>query len=210
VTPDAPTATHTQPPERLETRPSGLETPAPPQSIPPPASALTESPTTYHAPPAAPEPVGEISLDMVQDHWRTILADLRQVDRMTQGLMNSVKLVGVDGNTVIVEAPSELLKGRIEQPSVRSHAEPCISQAIGTPVRLRCVEKGEYRPGAQSSPSPAPAGQTTQHLGQQQPQPASDSNADEVSTTPDNSAMQDDPLLQEGLNLGGVIRETET
>ncbi len=210
VAPATPGATHTQSPEPPDARPSAIETATLPQPPPPPAAAVTESPTTYEAPPPAPDPVGEISLEMLEDNWRRILAELRRVDTMTQGLMNSTKLVGVEGNTVIVEAPSELLKGRIEQPRVRSHAEPCISQAIGTPVRLRCVTKGEYRPGRQSPPSSAPAAETTQHLGQQQPQPAPDSNAEEVTTTPEISEMQDDPLLQEGLNLGGVIRETET
>jgi DNA polymerase-3 subunit gamma/tau len=210
VTPSPPTATHTQSLKRPQARPSAIETTTLPQPTPPPPAAVTESPTTYDTPPPAADAVGEISLSILEDNWPTILADLRQVDRMTQGLMNSVKLVGVDGNTVIVEAPSDLLKGRIEQPTVRSHAEPCISQAIGTAVRLRCVTKDEYRSGTQSLPSPAPAGETTRRLGQDQPQPASDSNAEKVTTTPDNSGMQDDPLLQEGLNLGGVIRETET
>jgi len=210
VTPFAPTPTHTESPQRPEAQPAGPEALAPPLSVTPPAAALTESPPIYEGAPAAPEASDEISLAMVQDNWRTILANLRQVDTMTQGLMNSVNLLGVDGNTVIVEAQSELLKGRIEQPRVSSHAERCISQAIGTTVRLRCVTKGEYRPGTQSLPSPAPAGETTQHLGQQQRQPASHSNAEDVTTTSDNSPIQDDPLLQEGLNLGGVIRETET
>jgi DNA polymerase-3 subunit gamma/tau len=210
VTPAPSTATDTQSLERAQVGRSGIETPTLPQPTPPPARVVTESPTTYDTPPAARDAVGEISLEMLESNWRTILADLRQVDSMTQGLMNSVKLVGVDGNTLIVEAPSELLKGRIEQPRVRSHAEPCISQAIGTPVRLRCVAKGEYRSATQSPPSPAPAGETTQHHSQENPQPAPDSNAEEVNTTPDNSGLQDDPLLQEGLSLGGVIRETET
>lgn len=208
--PAAPTPTHTQSPERPLARPPGIETATPAQPTPPLAAAVTESPTTYDTPPAARHTVGEISLDMVEDNWRTILADLRQLDSMTQGLMNSVKLVGVDGNTVIVEAPSELLKGRIEQSSVRSHAEPCISQAIGIPVTLRCVTKGEYRSATQSPPSPASPGETPQHHSLKRPQPAPDSRADEVTITPDNSTLQDDPLLQEGLNLGGVIRETET
>ncbi len=208
--PAAPTPTHTQSPERPQARPPGIETATPARPTPPLAAGVTESPTTYDTPPAARYTVGEISLDMVEDNWRTILADLRQLDSMTQGLMNSVKLVGVDGNTVIVEAPSELLKGRIEQSRVRSHAEPCISQAIGIPVTLRCVTKGEYRSATQSPPSPPSPGETIQHRSQEHPQPAPDSNAEEVSRTPDNSTLQDDPLLQEGLNLGGVIRETET
>ena len=211
VTPVAPTAPHTQSPEHPEDRrPPGIETAALPPPTPPPAAAVTETPTTYGTPPAAPDAVGEISLQMLENNWQTILTNLRQVDRLTQGLMNSVKLVGVDGNAVIVEAPSELLKGRIEQPRVRSHAEPCISQAIGTPVILRCVTKGEYRSGAQFPPSPAPADEATQQHRQEHRQPVPGSNVEEVTTTPDNSGLPDDQLLQEGLNLGGVIRETET
>ena len=94
-----------------------------------------------------PGQTGNITLDVLRDNWRTvILANLRKVDVMAQGLMNSVTLLGAEGDEVIVEAPSDLLKGRIEQAHIRSKVEACISEVAGMPVRLRCTLKGEYRP----------------------------------------------------------------
>jgi hypothetical protein len=154
-----------------------------------------------------PGETGNVTFDLLKDNWRIILTNLRQVDKMAQGLMNSVILVGVKGNEVIVEAPSELIKGRIEPPRIRSQVESCISQVVGMPMHLRCVSKGEYR----SNPAPlhtdlhvvAPdqANIATQALPQAQSAAAPNSG---MSAPPEEANPDDDPIADEVLKLGGV------
>jgi DNA polymerase III gamma/tau subunit len=152
------------------------------------------------APLVVPGQTGNITLDVLKDNWRTvILANLRKVDPMAQGLLNSVVLLGVEGDEVIVEASSDLLKGRIEQAQIRSKVETSISQVVGASLRLRCVLKGEYRPRPKPKASPppqantpAPPTQTAPHLD------------DALSAPDDEPPADDDPMADEVRKLGGV------
>ena len=81
----------------------------------------------------------------MSEKWQDILAQLRQTNKMVEALMRSVSLVGVEGNSVVVEVPSDLLKGRIEQPNSKSYVEQSISQVLGVSTSLRCVLKGQHR-----------------------------------------------------------------
>jgi len=203
-----------------------VETAVPAQPVPRPTPPVTKQPVMTRetspelaAPPVAPTAAGDLSLAMLQDSWREILIQLRQVDRMAQGLMNSVNLVGVEGNEVIVEAPSDLLKGRIEQPSIKSHVEPCISQVMGTLVRLRCVVEGEYRPGAQPAPPATSMEVEAKEGSQEHPPREPTSTLDKPppahprrggTSSSDAAELQNDPVVKDLVGLGGKIREIET
>jgi hypothetical protein len=207
--PSAPSASPRQSPEQPSAGPAASELPAQPAPSPPPSppAAVAESASDFAAPTEAVAAEAEISLAVVEENWRTILANLRQVDSVAQGLMNSVNLLAVEGNDVIVEASSELIRGRVEQPRVRSHAESCISQVTGTTVRLRCVVKGEYRPTGQSSLPPAPGTARLEDADQVRPDPEPGPKAERSISPSGASESHNDPMLQEGLDLGGVIRE---
>jgi DNA polymerase-3 subunit gamma/tau len=183
--------------------PPAYTTPTPP--IPP--VTAREISNEISRPLVVPGETGNVTFDLLKDNWRIILTNLRQVDKMAQGLMNSVALVGVEGNEVIVEAPSELIKGRIEPLRIRSQVEACIGQVVGMPMRLRCVSKGEYR----SNPVPlrtdlhvaAPdqANDSTQALPQAQ-SPAVPNGG--MSVPAEEMSPDDDPIADEVLKLGGV------
>jgi hypothetical protein len=137
------------------------------------------------------------------------MSELRQIDRMAQGLMNSVNLVGVEGIDVIVEAPSELLKGRIEQPSIKSHVEPCISKIMGQQVRLRCVAKGDYVPRARPAPPAGPAETAVKSEAPPALESEQISGGGQPAPSPGGKASPIDPMVEEVLRLGGQVRAEE-
>ena len=161
-----------------------------------------------------------VSLEQIQGRWRDILARVRLINKTSEGLMRSVTPIAVDGNEVVVEAPSDLLKGRVDQPSIRSHVEPCMSEVIGTPLRLRCVVKGEYRPRAidagASSTSVRPAGDSSEvaepKSAQSPPGPKQPSGGT-LKPSPDASSterdLMSDPMVAAALELGGEIGAVE-
>ncbi len=155
---------------------------------------MRESPNHLATPLVVPGQSGNIILDKLRDNWKSvILTNLRKVDPMAQGLLNSVTLLGVEGNEVIVEAPSDLLKGRIEQARIRSKIEKCFSEVSGTPLRLRCVLKGEYRPKIATGQSSPSEGNTNVSV-------SSPSTPMPDTTT----SAEDDPMADEIRRLGGV------
>lgn len=215
---ESPAAPATVPPQKQPLPPaapaqsSTPASPSPPSPSPAPGPEA-ETPPPAQSPPASSSPtaMGDLSrrdaglsLDAVNDNWQNILVQLRQTNRMVEALIRSVRLVGVEGNSVIVEAPSDLLKGRIEQTGSKSHVEQSISQVMGVSVRLRCVLKGEYRPRtlpAASTPDPPPAGKT------REAEPSSSSESAPGITGDEDP--KEDPMLEEALNLGAEIKNVE-
>jgi hypothetical protein len=184
------------------------------EAAPPSPPAAKEAPPTT-APPeaagrAAAQPKAEaVSFPLVEGNWRAILTQLNQTSRMTAALLRSpgVLPVGVEGRQVIIEVPAEWpdeLKRRIEKPNHRSAVEACISQVVGTPVGLRFVTKGEYRPGRPPAP-PTPAASPGEEADQAAPGPATGEPA-QTGGAPD---ADEDPMIREALNLGAEIKNVE-
>jgi DNA polymerase-3 subunit gamma/tau len=181
--------------------PSSHARPSPqpsPPALAPAAKVSSAEPLEASGPPTA---AGVISFDEVNDNWQNILTELRQTNKMVEALMRSVSLVGVEGNSVIVEAPSDLLKGRIEQPNSKSYVEQSISQVIGISASLRCVLKGQYQKRTQTAAAPGPS------LASETRQAEPSAPMEEVSGKPDEVESEDDPMLKEALNLGAEIKD---
>jgi hypothetical protein len=157
---------------------------------------MREVPNDLALPLVVPGQSGNVTRDKLRDNWKSvILAHLRKIDPMAQGLLNSVTLLDVADDEVVVEAASDWLKGRIEQAHIRSKVEACFKEMLGTPLRLRCVLKGEYRP--RKAPDPVESGRNATT------EPASASVTDAM---PRSQAVgaEDDPLAEEIRRLGGV------
>lgn len=171
---------------------------------PVPAAPAEERPRQAPTSSTPPTVAGDVSFDTVNDSWQNILTQLRQTNKMVEALMRSVSLVGVEGNRVIVEASSDLLKGRIEQATAKSCVEQGISDVIGASVNLRCVLKGEYPRQAQLAPAtPDPASANKIHSDEAGASPESESEeGGEVDT-------EEDPMLQEALSLGAQLKNVE-
>jgi hypothetical protein len=123
---------------------------------------------------------------------------------MVEALMRSVSLVGVEGNSIIVEAPSDLLKGRIEQPSSKSYVEQSIDQVIGVSTNLRCVVKGEYR----ARPQPPAETRDTSDVSETHQAGPDSALAGETESAQDVES-EEDPMVQEALSLGAEIKNLE-
>lgn len=191
---------------------SAHTSPSPSSSAMEPTPEAKDSPGESGTPSPSPSHKGDLSFEVVEGNWRAILDELHQANRITSALMRSpgVAPAGVEGNSVVIEVPSEWpneLKRRVEKPNHRSLIEQCIGQVLGLSVRLRFVVKGEYRPRTQSvasAPNPSPSGETGQI--------ASSASPGEASVTVDSAgqeASEEDPMLQEALSLGAEIKNVE-
>jgi DNA polymerase-3 subunit gamma/tau len=178
---------------------------------PPPAVKETRVPASPATPAQTSEPAiaqgsggSRLSLDVVNDNWSNILTQLRQTNKMVEALIRSVRLVGVEGNRVIVEAPSNLLKGRIDQPSSKPYVEQSISQVMGVSVSLRCVVKGEYHPGPQRPDSGSGVSSPKQSDQAQQ-----DSATERAPQAIQKADTEEDPMVQEALSLGAKVKNVD-
>jgi len=199
--------------------PEPAATPArsqPPASTPPAAPPVQSRPVSSppkaeppapkaSPPPASPAAAGSLSFSVVESKWPDILARLHQADKKVEALVRSVKLAGAEGTSVILEVPSDLLKGWFEQANAKSHIEQCMGEVLGVPARLRCVVKGKSPSlpplsAAVSSP-PSPAGET----GRSGAVPSSGKAAE----APDAADAEEDPMLRAALDLGGQIKDAE-
>lgn len=208
ISEDLPEAAPSQPVGMLEVRvrpaepapPSRASAPTPVAETPPKSgrpSVMREAPNDLAAPLVVPGQSGNVTLDKLRDNWKSvILTHLRKIDPMAQGLLNSVTLLDVAGDEVIVEAASDWLKGRIEQAHIRSKIEICFKEVLGTPLRLRCVLKGEYWP--QREPGPAVSEENAAA------EPASETSMSHMPPHSQIAEVENDPLAEEIRRLGGV------
>jgi hypothetical protein len=56
-----------------------------------------------------------------------------------KALLSSCKLVNVEGSTLVLSWPSEILRGKYEDAKTKRLVEDVISEAIGSRVMTRCV-----------------------------------------------------------------------
>jgi DNA polymerase-3 subunit gamma/tau len=191
-------------PEQMQKQPtSSVVTP----SAPPKARVVREALAPSEAPPAPTS----LSLDRVEKNWQDILAHLRDLNKIAEALMRSAKLVDVEGNSVVIEAPSDLIKGRIEQQGSKSAVEQSIAQVLGVSASLRCVSKGTYRSSAQSSQAAGTQSEPVKSSDDDRPgeQAESESTLDDSSQDSGEIDLENDPMVREALDLGAEIKNVE-
>ena len=81
---------------------------------------------------------GGLTVKMVSEHWRQILALVRQRNPTTQGLLNSGKLLGVKDGTLYL-GYSEVLKFKMEKSENIEIVCQVLKQVLGMDVPVRCV-----------------------------------------------------------------------
>jgi len=96
----------------------------------PPKSAVAEQPL---APPAPDAP----TVEEINAHWRDVLRTARNLDKPVEALLNSGKLYGVEGLSIILQMPSELLRDKIEADHNRQIVEKALLQVFGKPLTVR-------------------------------------------------------------------------
>ncbi len=126
--------------------------PEPPQ--PTPASPPTES--SAPAEPARPRSGDEAEvkaanadislLERVEQVWPDVVRDVRPRDKMVQALLQSVRPVDVEGNTVVLLAASQFHKDNVEKPVNRRIVEEVLGKHIAMRLAIRCVIEGREAP----------------------------------------------------------------
>jgi len=87
-----------------------------------------------------PTPImGPLTLDLVQEHWESLKRAVRTRNSITSALLNSSRLVDVDGNTVIINFSSNLLRDNMAQEQNSRLVCTVMSKYFDQDVRLICT-----------------------------------------------------------------------
>ena len=130
--------------------------PEPQQSQPKPApKAKTTSNPVETTPKAVeverPTPItGPITLDLVQEHWEALKRAVKSRNTVTSALLNSSRLVDVDGSTVVINFSSDLLRDKMADEQNTRMVCSVMSKYFGQDVRLICTT-GEHNALPKSS-----------------------------------------------------------
>jgi len=139
ATPTTPQATVSTPPRSAHARATFSSAPVAPIKLT--ESHLPSAHETHFALGAA------LSLEVVQQQWDHILAVLKTHGGMPlKALLSSCRLVNVEGSTLVLSWPSEILRGKYEDAKTKRLVEDVISEALGSRVMTRCVVGAKAKP----------------------------------------------------------------
>ncbi|KUK46136.1 MAG: dnaX [Anaerolinea thermophila] len=82
---------------------------------------------------------GPISISDVHQAWNEIRARVKQHNPRTEGLLNTSKLTGVDGNTLILGFTSDTLKGMMEKEGNLTLTSDILEEVFGQPMLVKCI-----------------------------------------------------------------------
>jgi len=82
---------------------------------------------------------GQISISDVHQAWNEIRSRVKQHNPRTEGLLNTCKLTGVDGNTLILGFTSDTLKGMMEKEGNLTLTSDILEEVFGQPMLVKCI-----------------------------------------------------------------------
>ncbi len=85
------------------------------------------------------QPDGEITTQEVQKAWTTIKAMVKKHNPRTEGLLNTAKLAGIKGNTLILGFSSQILKQMMEKEGNITLTMDIIEEVFGKPMLIDCI-----------------------------------------------------------------------
>jgi DNA polymerase III subunit gamma/tau len=113
-----------------------------------PSRSVPDSDPVHEAGPipelSAPLDEGEtaaegLTLEMVNRHWKQILAQVRQGNPQTQGLLNSCRPLGVKDGILYLGFNSDFSKAKMEKPEHLDLARDVIARLLQMEVPVRCI-----------------------------------------------------------------------
>lgn len=122
--------------------------PAQTTRAPAPSAPARSQAATASVAPGSPDPIEstppeapatDLAFVTVSDQWPALLAELRSRSVQTWGLMNSCQLIGVEGDTIVLQWPSAMLRDKFEKGKDKRLVEDVMSEMIGRRVRTRCI-----------------------------------------------------------------------
>ncbi len=90
-----------------------------------------------------------ISAGEVIKAWKQIAASLPKSQANLSALLNSVKMIDVNGDTLVLGFASDVLVGKMNKPEQLEAAQKAITDALGVKLNIRCVvtnAKGKVPP----------------------------------------------------------------
>lgn len=207
---NAPTASTPAAAPREENRPTR---PRPERATPPPSTSIGEQPSRYGTsprtePPATPQssvdrpstpqrpsaPAASsdqgpaVGIETVVDLWGQIRNDVKAVNRRTEALLQQVDPAGVVGNQVVLVAPYEFHRNKVNSDEARHIIEDVISRRLDRRMSILCVDREEAQAMiARRGPTPvSPAPPATQSPRETKP----DTSSSPQTTVP---VMQEQP-----------------
>ena len=128
-------------------RPAPAQTPAtPPRTA---GGGTAPKPTTRTAPPAAPAdfaPASSLTFSQIKEHWPRVLEAAYRRDPRTQALLNSGRLMGLEGGALVLGFNSDLLREKMEGKATLALVRQCLEEVFGTPLGVRCVLSRAWKP----------------------------------------------------------------
>ena len=82
---------------------------------------------------------GPLTFDLVQEHWEALKRAVKSRNTVTSALMNSSRLVDVDGKTVVINFSSDLLRDKMADEQNSRMVCSVMSKYFGQDVRLICT-----------------------------------------------------------------------
>jgi len=103
-------------------------------------------------------PAGTLSVTDAQGRWDEMRAVLKQRKHFSvEALLNSGQLLGIEGQIVVLGFEHKLLREKMGADNNRQVVEQVLSEMLGTPLSVRCVDPRDYQP-------PPPASLDTQEI----------------------------------------------
>ena len=81
----------------------------------------------------------EITLSDIQKSWGKIKALVKKHNPRTEGLLNTSKLAGISGNTLILGFSSDTLKGMMEKEGNLTLTSDILEEIFGQPMLVKCI-----------------------------------------------------------------------
>ncbi len=117
---------------------------APATSAPPRASRPTPRAVTPTPPAQSATSVSSGSLDL-KSAWTQLLALMREKDKATHGLLNSSKMVGLEGNVLKLSSNEFVAKQINDQAKTRQLINALLTQVLGFECGVKCEVAGRAR-----------------------------------------------------------------
>jgi DNA polymerase-3 subunit gamma/tau len=132
------------PPVEPAPRAAQPQRPAPAAPAAETAAPASPAPETEQAEPVVeetPEPAAEpaLSPEEIRGKWNLFMKGLRQVDLTAEALLRSegVHLHSVEGNTIVLTAPSDILRDKIQAEGTRGVIEQVLGSIYQQPLTIR-------------------------------------------------------------------------
>src|SRR3972149_12337006 len=112
-------------------------------SAPAPRPAAPAKPAPA-SPAPSPAPVAEavgatLTLAEVKSKWQAIKEAARKQQAAIPGLLNSCRLMKIDGDVIVLGANGEFVFEKLQKGDTQPKVEAAFQQALGRSVRLKCV-----------------------------------------------------------------------